>query len=269
VKLIGLLGRKSGKKRRLAKPVASSNLYADDYKDLRGICQAEGATVAEVLREVVSDWFRIKRLRVLSQDEMEPHVRQIYERTLEKHLRPLTETVKQLKTKLDGATSTVSPQLNLLPPLTANAAAPAADLSAVMERLDGIRTLVQETRRSLGEIGAEQIAQISQLQIGQLTLHAISNETFSFGWTLVDLIMRYLVEVQIREFSESPDDLDHEIHIETTGLRIEALNKLAEVEKYLQLPEDMRLTQFLAGDKSYPMNMNRSQAEITPIKTKD
>jgi hypothetical protein len=68
-----------------------------------------------------------------------------------------------------------------------------------------------------------------------------------------DLIIRYLVEVDLRALNMGPDQVESEVASERRGLRLEGLRKIASLEDYFGLPKEFCLAQLALTTKYFPM----------------
>ena len=218
---------KRSNKQRLAKVSSSSKLFDDDFQSVANMCRAENAKESEVIREIVHDWLRIKRVEALGRDQIEDPVRAIYKRVLSEQLEPLHESISTIKSLLQRTanghqTEPFSPQLSLTE-------AP----SEIMEALAGIRSLLEQTMADATASTDQQLKRLSEFFQSQRALHVIASETFASTWTISDFIVRYLVEKTLLTQGKCRDDVEAEVDVERRGLRAEGLEKILELEEAL------------------------------------
>jgi hypothetical protein len=77
----------------VTKVSSSSRLYVDDFQEVASMCRAENSNESEVIREIVHDWLRIKKVEALGRDQIEDPVRRIYERVLAQQIEPLHDAI--------------------------------------------------------------------------------------------------------------------------------------------------------------------------------
>lgn len=257
-KKISLPKDNSTKKRKIARPSCGTHLFEDDYKEIIGMCKAEGVKESEALRLIVSEWFRDQRVKALGKDNVEDPIRRIYERVIGEQLEPLFDTVRNVKSMVEKL-STARP----LPPPSSNSSAPIPDNSAgILVAINELKSLLEQTGGDLAENGAAVMEQLDSIQKSQTTLQAISSETFANGWTIADLLIRYLVEVNLREQQKSQDEVEEEVMAERRGLRLEGLRKIADIEDYLKLPDGLRIAQLVLGSRAFPMALSEQSPPI-------
>ena len=218
---------KKNKKLKLAKNPTSFRLYEETIKDVTKMSQAEGITESEVLREIIRDWFRIKRIEVLGRDQVEDPVRAIYERVMSQQLEPLHESISTIKSLLQR-TATGHQTEPFLPQLSITEAP-----SEIMEALAGIRSLLVQMMADVTASTDQQLKRLSEFFQSQRALHAITSETFASTWTISDFIVRYLVEKTLLTQGKCRDDVEAEVDVERRGLRAEGLEKILELEEAL------------------------------------
>ena len=132
--------------------------------------QAEHTDESEVLREIIRDWFRIKRIEALGRDQVEDPIRTIYERVLSQHIAPLQDAISQIKSML--ATGKKSAANNAQLPLP-------DDSPDVMEALTAIRSLLEQTNDGVAESNSVQSKQFSETLHILKVIQAINSETFA------------------------------------------------------------------------------------------
>lgn len=242
------------KKRKIAKPNSSTHLFTDDYKEVLDICQAEGIKESEAIRLIVSDWLRSKKVEALGKDQVEDPIRRVYERVIGEQIAPLVETVQALKTALEKQPK-VRTSLPEPPPSNSTQT---SQFSALLESIAELKQMLEQTGSDLTEAGAAQMNQLELIHKSQLTLQSIGSETFAAGWTISDLIIRYLVEADLRAQNMEPESVESEVASERRGLRLEGLNKIASIEEFFDLPEEFRLAQLVLSSRTFPMSVAAS-----------
>lgn len=244
----------STKKRKIAKPSCGTHLFEDDYKEIISMCRAEGVGESEALRLIVSEWMRDQRVKALGKDHVEDPIRRIYERVITEQLAPLSESVRSIKSSVEKLSQNRA--LPAAPGYSSNIAPEQS--SGIMAAINELKSILEQTGSDLSENGASQIEILDSIQKSQTTLHAITSETFAAGWTIADLLVRYVVEVNLRDQNKLPDEVEQEVALERRGLRMEGLKKIAGIEDFLELPEGLRIAQLVLSSRSFPMTAAQS-----------
>lgn len=247
--------KRNSKKRTIAKPNCSTRLFVDNYREVQQMIRAQGSNESEVLREIVSDWFRMKRIQALGRDQTEDPIRRIYERVIEEkikeHITPLTTTLSELK-KVIGGFSTGNT------PASQSDSQSSSGNTDVLCALDSLRSLLEQTGSDLGESNAAQISQLEQLTQGHLALQAIGGENFAVGWSVLDLIIRFMVEINLHDRNKTPDEVEDYVRKERTGLRLEGLQKISGVEDLFDLPKALRIGKRVLPQSIFQQNGHES-----------
>lgn len=249
---------KSGsKKRRIAKPNCTTRIFEDNYRELQQMIRAQGSNESEILREIVSDWFRMKKVQALGRDQTEDPIRRIYERVVEEkitaHISPLTASLQELK-KMLGAFTGNRTSAPIVQSPTQNGG------NTILEAIESLRALIEQTGSDLSETNALQVNQLDQIQKAHLALQAIGSENFAASWSILDLIIRYVVEMNLRDQQKSPDDVEREVTQDRAGLRLEGLRQIADVEELFSLPQELRLAELVLPQSLFQPNGHSNSA---------
>lgn len=242
-KRVFLVNKSRGKKRRISKSTCSTKLYEDDYKDILSTVKAQGSNESEVIREIISEWYRAKRVEALGQVEGDPITRRIYQRMLEEHLDPFLERISKIQTSLDNISSQGLPKQNAS---VSNLANSADKFAEILRELMVLRELIERNDSILSENDEILVSQLNKIQKGLLATQGTVSECYASSWSILDLIVRYLVEVNMRDQNLSPDEAEGEAAKERQGLRLEGLRQIAELEQILDMPKELRLARLLA-----------------------
>jgi hypothetical protein len=241
----------STKKHELAKINSSTYLHKDEYPIIQDLCNAEGVKESEALRLIVSDWIRRKRVEALGRDNSEDPIRKIYERVMEEQIAPLLLDIQAMKSSLDklsskSSTSEISTALQGQIP---------DQSSDILEAIKRLRSLLEQTGSDLSESCGSQMIQLEQINKSHQVSQAIGNETFASVWTVLDLVIRYVMEVNLLDQNKSPEELDFEIAAERQVLRLEGLKKIALVEKLFNLPDELRLAERVLAERTFSTSL--------------
>src|SRR5437868_10779857 len=180
----------------------STKLHPDTYRYVKSYVKAHKTTESEAIRDILDDWFRIKRVEALEKDETSSPVRKIYERVIDEKLQPLTILIEQLKSSFD----LLSRQDLKLRSAQGSPSHP-GESSSISSALQELKILLEETGSSLNESATLQMNQLEEMQISQETMRSISCETFASSWSILDLLVRYLVETDLRAQGAAPGDV--------------------------------------------------------------
>ena len=94
-----------GRPRLIASKPNTTKLYVDDLREVVKLSQVENKTMSDLIRELVHEAFRYRRLHALAQDEGESQVRKLYHAAVLTGLQPVTEQLTQLQQTLDALTA--------------------------------------------------------------------------------------------------------------------------------------------------------------------
>jgi hypothetical protein len=243
-KRVFLLKKKSGKRRKISKITCSTKLYEDDYKDLLNSVKAQSSNESEIIREIISEWYRTKRLETLGQTEGDPTVRRVYQRILEEHLDPFLEKISKIQTSLNQLISSQS--LSVQTSRATTSANPIDQSAEILKEIIALRGLLVENDSILSENDQIQVDQLTQIQQRQFAIQGIVTEGYASSWTVLDFLIRHLVEVNLRAGGNPPDEVENEADGERRGLRQEGLKRVEDLETLLNLSNDLRLARLLA-----------------------
>lgn len=86
---------KSKPTRKLARQDRYTKLFAEDDKELLRVCASEGKTPGQLLRELVAQALRARRLRAAGKDESMASVREAQKEVIEEALKPIREALEK------------------------------------------------------------------------------------------------------------------------------------------------------------------------------
>jgi hypothetical protein len=160
--------------------------------------RAEYTDESEVLREIVRDWFRIKRIEALGRDQVVDPIRAIYERVISQQIAPLLGAISQIKSMLaSGQRPAANSAQRPLP----------AGSPDIVEALAGIRSLIEQANNGVSESSTAQLSKLSEISHSQKALHTIGSETFASTWSISDFLIRYLVEARLQKVLDIEETL--------------------------------------------------------------
>jgi hypothetical protein len=236
---------KRNKKRKLCKQTSGTKLYQDDHKEVVKICDRNQQTEGEVIRKIVSDWLRGKRVEALGRNQVEDPVRRIYERVIDERINPLTNSINELKAAIKNL-----PKSGSSPGSIPSTEQPATQSSELQPLLAELRELLEKTSHDVSESSETQISMLDDLLRGYKALHGIGCETFASAWSAVDFLIRYLVEPALKSQVTSLSEAEEISTDERRNLRQDSLRKIADMEAFLRLPENYEFIRSLAQNFS-------------------
>ena len=86
--------------RLVASTSSTTKLFVDDLREVSGLSHDEGKSRSDVIRELVHEALRQRRLRALGRDESENHVRKIYQETVAEAVEPLLKDFADFRQQL-------------------------------------------------------------------------------------------------------------------------------------------------------------------------
>jgi hypothetical protein len=90
--------------RLVATTSSTSKLFVDDLREVGALARDEKKYRSDVIRELVHEALRQRRLRALGRDESENHVRKIYQETVVEAVTPLQQEFAQLRQQITTTT---------------------------------------------------------------------------------------------------------------------------------------------------------------------
>ena len=95
-------------RRKLSSRTSATTLYQQDALEVKNICHLEGATEAAVLRHIVSDWLRIRRMKSYGSDQLTAPLRAVYEQVVSEQIQPLGIQLKSILAGVKGLESAIN-----------------------------------------------------------------------------------------------------------------------------------------------------------------
>src|SRR5262245_6364692 len=86
--------------RLVASTSSTTKLFVDDLREVSNLAHDEKKYRSDVIRELVHEALRQRRLRTLGRDESENHVRKIYQETVAEAVAPLMKEFADLRQQL-------------------------------------------------------------------------------------------------------------------------------------------------------------------------
>lgn len=237
--------KNGSKKRKLAVPSSTTKLYADNYRDVAAMMREQSKSESEVIREIVSDWYRMKKIQALGKDQTEDPVRRIYERVIDERINPLTDSINELKSAIKNL-----PKSQTSAGSITSTEQPSEANNELQTAITELRELLEKTSYDVSESSETQISMLDDLLRGYKALHGIGCETFASAWSAVDFLVRYLVEPALKSQVASLSEAEEISTDERRNLRQDSLRKIADMEAFLHLPENYEFIRSLAQNFS-------------------
>ena len=219
----------SGKKLRLTRANTSSKLFADDHRTVQSLTTAWGVPPGEVIRLIVYDWLRAQRVKSLGDESDSDSLRPIYERVLDEKLAPLAEALRQLQSGPGQSHQNAGHQ-------TTQTAGP------VLEAIAGLRELIEQASSDLAETDTQQLDQLHTLTRAVGLTNSLAGESFIANWMIRDLLIRYIVEVELMTKHSDPEDLERAVGDEKLVLWQEGNQQVQQIQSSSDLPPGLRFT---------------------------
>ena len=109
-----------GRPRLVASKPNMTKLYVDDLREVVKLAAAENKTMSDLIRELVHEAFRYRRLHAFAQDEGESQLRKLYQSTtqtaVQTELQPVTEQLARLHQTVDALTAAHQPPVQAREP---------------------------------------------------------------------------------------------------------------------------------------------------------
>ncbi|MGH9839050.1 MAG: hypothetical protein ACREEM_09720 [Blastocatellia bacterium] len=83
--------------RLVASSPSTTKLFVDDLREIAALARAENRSNSNLIRELVHEALRMRRLRVIGRDEGEDYVRRIYQEAIADGVAPMTEALTELR----------------------------------------------------------------------------------------------------------------------------------------------------------------------------
>ncbi len=241
------VSRTSGnRKPRLHKTTSSAKLFNDDYKTVHTLTTTWGVSPGEVIRLIVYDWLRTQRVKELGDDS--DSTKPSYERMLDEKLTPLIEAVRLLQRNVSRATSDFTEQSPQAP-------------GSILRAIEDLRGLVEQASSDLAETGNQQLDHLQTLTKAVGLTNSLAGENFIANWMIRDMLLRYIVEVELMSKHSNPDDLERAVGDEKHVLWREGRQQVDHLQSGSELPEALR---FNHSEQIFQATVHTSGASSLP-----
>lgn len=192
------------KKERSSETVSTRLWEADDALFFETVNRRH-TNPAELLRQIVHEWAITMRLSGQNTDQPETAgpIRKLQEQILAEHLEPINELLATICHKLHVPLS-ANANTHLVKPITQDAADAASDVNSVLLGL--MRRVTEDMDTTLQKL--------SRLKMSTIAHYNLSAQTFAANWTVLDFILRDVVEPRLQTDPQYKDDASNTASVE-------------------------------------------------------
>ena len=236
------------KKERSSETVSTRLWEADDALFLE-IANRRHITQAELLRQIVHEWAITTRVSGQNTDQPETSgpIRKLQEQILAEHLEPINELLATICHRLNVPLS-ANAHTDLVHANTQDAAYPASDVNSVLMSL--MRRVTEDMDTTLQKL--------SRLKMSTIAHYNLSAQTFAANWTVLDFILRDVVEPRLQTDPKYKDDASNTALVEAKEnwtLALEIVKHLAFHFRsselfYNVIPEQLRTANGISRNQS-------------------
>jgi hypothetical protein len=251
-KLIRRQGRNGSSVPALASSNSTTFLYAEDLEEIRRMVSARGKTESEVLRDVVHEWVRLKKKKILAAEAaaVPEQVGSVVEEAVARQLAPLRERqaavadgISKLLSALAGAEEDFRAEK-----ATGDGAGRSpvpGELTSLLRRLEtelvATRQYVAAERAESGERLDKQTRQLARLLERSRAQYTILGQSFMCGWTTLEFVVSLLVATRLRLEGLEPEEVASKTVEERVRLRERGHEMISVLENELKLSNELRL----------------------------
>ena len=248
-KLIRRQGRNGSSVPALASSNSTTFLYAEDLEEIRRMVSARGKTESEVLRDVVHEWVRLKKKKILTAAAPD-QVGSVVEEAVARQLTPLRERqaimadgISKLLSAMTGAEEDFRAEKT-----TGDGAGRSTvpgELTSLLRRLEtelvATRQYVAAERAERGERLEKQTWQLARLLERSRAQYTILGQSFMCGWTTLEFVVSFLVATRLRLEGLEPEEVASKTAEERVRLRERGHEMISALENELKLSNELRL----------------------------
>lgn len=217
--------------------------------------KARWPTDAHLLRHIVHEWAKKKRLATGDSKEQESTIKEIYETTVSEQLEPVKKSISAILERLDQLTDPSQPAATSETRLTTTAGKTAPidaiqllellhrfsnDISGTQKRLSELAQILTSTATQHGEqLSLSKVMMKHLLDLNKSHYH-LSGQSFAAIWSALDFIQRYVVEPHLQTLGKTDPYEASKIHRDEA--RKEGLQLVIEMCHLFKFPSSMDLT---------------------------
>jgi predicted CopG family antitoxin len=203
---------RQGRPRIISRKASGTKLYIDDLREAVQLVKVEGESLSDVIRSLVHEALRNRRLRAIGRDEGDDFVRRVHRETIAEAVGPLREELAGLRALIAGKSAQqAASSAEGLKPENADYGLTEA-LAQMAERLARLDQRLADERLVPAMAGAVSAAKINRALVA-LVSHLLRREA------VAESLVRLLVSVGMEKDQLGPE----EIRLELDGQEKEAL----------------------------------------------
>jgi hypothetical protein len=225
----------------LAEGVTSTKLWKGDQEKFSRLCATHKKSPAEMLRLLVNEALTRRELHAQEAGAGEGVSRRLLQDVLSEQLRPLSGEVERLNLYLKEVAAMIAdlPVAPAPPPAVSEHAVVANLLGQLNAQLDEFDRIVRFgiELSSIIKRQNERAESLSQ------AAYVLGGHTFTWAWTILDLLTRYVAVPQIIAAEPESDAAQAQkiVAAEINLLRDRAFTKRRRLERRLNLPKDEKI----------------------------
>ena len=222
-------------RRKLSSRTSATTLYQQDALEVKNICHLEGATEAAVLRHIVGDWLRSRRMKAYGSDQLTAPLRAVYEQVVSEQIQPLDLQLKSILAGVKGLESAINSSQTAqgTPAFRQNEDELRQKMLRLLEQLDqGSRSpaaLETERNKLLNLIANRQL--LSQNMLFEMIVRSVTTQR---------LLIKYLVRAGLVHRGMSLEQINESLVADFGTWTEEGYEVVEEIEEALRMGTDYR-----------------------------
>jgi hypothetical protein len=242
---MSLVNRKKRNGAELADATRSANLFKGDDAKVEQLCQRLKKSPAEVIRQLVSEALIQQELGSRELEADEGVNRRDLAAVLDEHLRPVRQELGDVKGCMREVASMIGDLQNLRAPQAYDEPASFREIMPnIDQNLDLIhKKIVASFDSFVGLtklIGQRQDRAEARAQAWHQATYALIANIFSWNWTIVDWIKRYVVIPHVA-LMEPRENVAIAVDAEVKAATSEARKRRSNIQRRLKLPKDEKV----------------------------
>jgi hypothetical protein len=250
---MSLVNRKKRSGAELADAARSAQLFKGDDAKVEQLCQKLKKGPAEVVRQLVSEALIQQEIGSREPETGDGLSRRDLADELDEQLRPFRQELADVKGCLRELASMIGDLQNLRAP---GVEEDPASLNEVLPNIDQNLDLIHQKIVAGFDafvgltklIGERQNRADARAQAWHQATYALIANIFSWNWTLVDWIKRYVVTPHVA-LMEPTENVAFAVEDEVKATSLEARKRRSNIERRLKLPKDEKV-EFLSASQS-------------------
>jgi hypothetical protein len=242
---MSLVNRKKRSGAELAEATRSANLFKGDDAKVEELCKRLKKGPSEVIRQLVSEALIQQELGQRERLPNDGVSRREFAEVLDLNLRPVRQELSDVKGCLRELASMISERQKLGAPKIETGS---TDLDEVLPNIDANIDLIHEKIKASFDafvalaksIGEKQDRAEERAHAWHKTTYALIANIFSWNWTLMDWLKRYVVIPQIAVM-EPTENVIPAVEAELKAATSEATKRRTAIQRKLKLPKDEKV----------------------------